>query len=68
METIIKLTSRELDILRLLPGSLTLKEIAAELYISHNTVKSHMNALYLKLEAHSRSEAITKARSFGLIA
>jgi LuxR family transcriptional regulator, maltose regulon positive regulatory protein len=56
------LTDREADILRLLEGSLNLREIAAELYVSHNTVKTHIRALYRKLGARSRTEAVQLAR------
>jgi LuxR family maltose regulon positive regulatory protein len=56
------LTPRELDILRRLRGSQTLREIAADLYVSHNTVKTITLSLYRKLGAHSRAEAIDIAR------
>lgn len=57
------LTDRELEILRLLQGSLSLGEIARELYISSNTVKTHAKAVYRKLHASSRAEAVRIARS-----
>ena len=57
-----QLTERELDVLRLLQGSLSLTEIAGELYISHNTAKTHAKALYRKLGASSRIEAVRIAR------
>lgn len=56
------LTDRELDVLRMLQSPLNLHEIAAELYISHNTVKTHTRSLYRKLGASSRTEAIRVAR------
>lgn len=56
------LTDRELDVLRLLQGSLSLNEIAGELFISGNTVKTHAKAVYRKLGASSRSEAVSIAR------
>ena len=46
---------------RLLQGSLSLSEIAGELYVSTNTVKTHTQSLYRKLGASSRTEA-TRAR------
>ena len=49
--------------LRLLQGSLNLNEIAGELYVSHNTVKTHTLALYRKLGASSRAEAVRIGRS-----
>jgi LuxR family maltose regulon positive regulatory protein len=61
------LTARELDVLRLLQGSLSLNDIARELYLSANTVKTHTNAVYRKLGAHSRGEAVRLARDRKLI-
>lgn len=57
------LTDREMEILRLLQGSLSLGEIARELYISPNTVKTHAKSVYRKLRAGSRAEAVRIARS-----
>lgn len=51
------LTDRELEVLRLLPSRLTLREIAAELYISINTLKFHLKVIYRKLGVASRAEA-----------
>jgi LuxR family maltose regulon positive regulatory protein len=61
------LTDRETDVLRLLQGSLNLNEIAGELYVSHNTVKTHTLALYRKLGASSRAEAVRIGRSLKLV-
>ena len=61
------LTSRELDVLRLLQGSLSLHDIGRELFLSANTVKTHTNAVYRKLGAHSRAEAVRLARESRLI-
>ena len=52
------LTPRELEILQRLHGTQTLREIAADLYVSHNTVKTLTLSLYRKLGAHSRSEVL----------
>jgi LuxR family maltose regulon positive regulatory protein len=57
------LTSREIDVLRLLHGSLSLSEIARELYVSTNTVKTHTRSLYRKLGASSRTEAVRIAQT-----
>ncbi|HRD63782.1 MAG TPA: LuxR C-terminal-related transcriptional regulator [Nocardioides sp.] len=62
-----ELTTRELDILQLLQGSLSIREIGDELRLSPNTVKSHAKALYRKLGAHSRDEAVATARRNQLI-
>ena len=53
--------------LRLLQSPLSLHEIAVELYLSHNTVKTHARSVYLKLGAHSRGEAVQIARRGSLI-
>jgi len=56
------LTARELDILRMLTTSQSLSQIAAELYLSPNTVKTHTMSLYRKLGVRSRSEAVKIGR------
>jgi LuxR family transcriptional regulator, maltose regulon positive regulatory protein len=61
------LTAREIDILRRLTGSQSLSQIASELYLSPNTVKTHTTALYRKLRARSRSEAVKIGRERLLI-
>jgi len=61
------LTERELDVLRLLQSSMSLHEIAAELYLSFNTVKTHARAVYRKLGVHTRGEALRIARHHSLI-
>jgi LuxR family transcriptional regulator, maltose regulon positive regulatory protein len=62
------LSESELRVLRYLPTNLTAPEIASELYVSRNTVKTHMRNLYAKLGTHRRVEAITCARDLGLLA
>jgi len=47
---------------------LTMPEIAGELYVSHNTVRTHMRHLYAKLGTHRRAEAVARARDLGLLA
>jgi LuxR family maltose regulon positive regulatory protein len=61
------LTEREGQILRLLVAGLSTPEIAEELIISVGTVRSHIKRLYRKLDAHSRHEAVTRARELGLL-
>jgi LuxR family maltose regulon positive regulatory protein len=55
-------------VLRYLPTSLTGPEIAAELSVSANTVKTHLRKMYAKLGTHQRSETVTRARHLGLLA
>ncbi len=62
------LSGSELRVLRYLPTNLTTPEIAAELYVSHNTVKTHVRNLYAKLGTHRRAEAVGFARDLGLLA
>ena len=54
--------------LRYLPTKLSAPEIADEMYLSVNTVKTHMRHLYDKLGAHRRHEAVEQARALGLLA
>jgi len=61
------LTDRELSILRLLPTSLTQREIGDELFLSINTVKTHVKSIFGKLEVESRAEAVEQARGLGLL-
>jgi LuxR family maltose regulon positive regulatory protein len=60
------LSSREVQVLRLLSGSMSLREIANELYLSVNTLKSHCKSVYRKLGVGSREEAVIRGRSMGL--
>ena len=60
------LTDREGDVLRLLRSKLSLREIAGELYISHNTVKGYTKSIYRKLGVSSREAALDTARELNL--
>lgn len=62
------LTHGEARVLQYLPTNLSAREIAFELYVSLNTVKTHQRHLYQKLGACNRSEAVGRARALGLIA
>jgi LuxR family transcriptional regulator, maltose regulon positive regulatory protein len=62
------LRDSELRVLRYLPTNLTAPEIARELYVSTNTVKTHMRNVYAKLGTHRRTETIARARDLGLLA
>ena len=61
------LTDRELTILRLLPAPTSLRELASTLFVTPNTLKTHLRAIYRKLGAESREEAVIRARDRGLL-
>ena len=60
-------TKRERVVLRLLPGRLSRTQIARELFLSANTVKTHTRVIYRKLGVSSRQEAVRRARELGLL-
>src|SRR5918994_4860042 len=62
-----ELSEAELRVVRFLPGNLKAPEIAAELFVSPNTVRTHLRHIYSKLDAHSRKQAVDRARELGLI-
>jgi LuxR family transcriptional regulator, maltose regulon positive regulatory protein len=61
------LTEREEDVLRLLRGTLSLREISRELYVSPNTIKTHAQAIYRKLGVSSRHDAVQRGREIGVL-
>jgi LuxR family maltose regulon positive regulatory protein len=61
------LTRAELRVLRFLPTHYSFREIAQRLQVSSNTVKTHVHAVYRKLNASSRSEAVRQAIDAGLL-
>ncbi len=61
------LTTAELRVLRFLPTHFSFHEIAERLHVSSNTVKTHVHAVYRKLDASSRSEAVANATRAGLL-
>jgi LuxR family maltose regulon positive regulatory protein len=61
------LTDRELAILRLLPAPTPQRELASALFVAPSTLKTHLRAIYRKLGAESRGEAVIRARERGLI-
>ena len=61
-------TDSEIRILRYLPTNLTAPEIARELYVSRNIVKTHIRNLYAKLGTHRRADTVARARALGLLA
>jgi LuxR family maltose regulon positive regulatory protein len=65
--TAVGLSERETEVLRYLPTMLSAAEIATHLGVSVNTVKAHVRSIYRKLGAARRSEAVTLARSRGIL-
>lgn len=61
------LTTAQLRVLHYLPTNLSMAEIGERLFVSRNTAKTHASAIYLKLEAASRREAVEAARRAGLL-
>jgi LuxR family maltose regulon positive regulatory protein len=59
------LSGAELRVLGYLPSNLSTPEISAELYLSVNTVRTHVRHIYDKLGAHNRSDAVSRARQLG---
>jgi LuxR family maltose regulon positive regulatory protein len=62
------LSDSEVRVLRYLPTNLTAPEIARELYVSVNTVRTHMRHLYEKLGTHTRADTVARGRALGLLA
>ncbi len=60
------LTEREVAVLRMLGGTLSLREIGNELYVSPNTVKTHTQAIYRKLGVSSRHDAVARGKRLGI--
>ena len=61
------LTDRELSVLRLLSSDLSRTEIADALYVSTNTVKSHIKSIYRKLSVNTREAAVSRGRELGVL-
>ena len=61
------ITRRELEILELIAGGLSNREIAEKLFVSENTVKTHSSRLFDKLSAKRRTQAVQLGKDLGLI-
>jgi DNA-binding NarL/FixJ family response regulator len=66
-EVVETLTKAEMDVLTQLAKGLSSKAIATELFLSVSTIKTHLAAIYLKLNVSSRSHAVRTAHTLGLI-
>lgn len=61
------ISKREYDVLQLLGKGLSNQQIADELFVSQNTIKTHTSRLFEKLDVKNRTQAIIKAQEMGLI-
>jgi NarL family two-component system response regulator LiaR len=62
------ISKRELEVLQLIADGLSNQEIASQLFVSLNTVKTHSSNLFYKMEVKSRTQAIDKAKRLKIIA
>ena len=62
-----QVSPRELEVLVAMAGGASKRQAADQLFVSYNTVHSHVRSLYQKLDAHSLDEAVTRARQLGLM-
>jgi DNA-binding CsgD family transcriptional regulator len=63
----LRITPRELEILELIAQGMSNREIAAQLYVSENTVKTHSSRVFDKLGARRRTQAVQLGKKFGLL-
>jgi LuxR family maltose regulon positive regulatory protein len=63
-----ELSAAELRVIRYLPSNLRAPEVASELFVSTNTIRTHLRHIYAKLDVHNRAEAVARARELGLLA
>jgi LuxR family maltose regulon positive regulatory protein len=61
------LSERELEVLRLIAGGFNNREIADRLFVGVNTIKTHINNIYHKLDVKSRTQAVARARDLNLL-
>jgi NarL family two-component system response regulator LiaR len=61
------ISKREHEVLELMAQGLSNQEIADKLFVSLNTVKTHSSNLFVKLDARRRTEAVRRAKEFGLL-
>ena len=63
----LRITKRELEILGLMADGLSNREISEKLFVSENTVKTHLSRLFDKLEAKRRTQAVQRGKELGLL-
>ncbi|HEV2745314.1 MAG TPA: LuxR C-terminal-related transcriptional regulator [Rubrobacter sp.] len=62
-----ELTEREMDVLRLLDGELTTRQMGDSLYVAPSTVRTQVKSIYRKLGVSSRKEAVEEAHDRGIV-
>ena len=67
MPTLSHSSERELEVLRLIAEGASNREIAEALVVSIGTVKKHVNNIFLKLDAHSRTQAVATAQKYNIL-
>jgi len=63
----LEITSREYEVLKEIASGLSNKEIAARLFLSESTIKTHVSSLLLKLDAKRRTQAVQKAKELHIL-
>jgi LuxR family maltose regulon positive regulatory protein len=61
------LSERELEVLALIAAGKSNRQIAKELFVAQSTVKTHIKNIYGKLDAHTRTQALARAKELGLL-
>jgi LuxR family transcriptional regulator, maltose regulon positive regulatory protein len=61
------LSERELEVLQLIAAGKSNRRIAQELFVAAGTVKTHIRSIYRKLDAHSRTQALVRARELNML-
>ncbi|WP_369030782.1 LuxR C-terminal-related transcriptional regulator [Streptomyces adonidis] len=67
LPVVVELSGRERDVLERLARMMSTEEVAADLYVSVNTVKTHLKSVYRKLAVNRRNDAVRRARDLGLL-
>ena len=63
----LRISTRELEVLQLMAEGLSNQEIAEKLFVSLNTIKTHLSNLFIKMEVERRTQAVEKAKRLSLI-
>ena len=61
------LSEREMEVLKMVEQGFSNKDLASKLFVSENTIKTHLKNIYVKLDANRRTEAVSKAKELGIL-